>query len=128
MRPVVSFNSLSVNTSLKENAEKHHYFIVTADDLGYSPERDRGIIDAYNKGIVTRASLLINGYSRATAVKLAKEHGLALGIHINLTEGRAVNVTEEHNTLLAEDKPFFRGKFGFREAFSRGEIHISHIK
>lgn len=128
MRPVVSFNSLSVNTSLKENAEKHHYFIVTADDLGYSPERDRGIIDAYNKGIVTRASLLINGYSRATAVKFAKEHGLALGIHINLTEGRAVHVTEEHNTLLAEDKPFFRGKFGFREAFSRGEIHLSHIK
>ena len=37
-----------------------HTLVVTADDLGYSEERDRGIVRAYREGIVTGASLLVN--------------------------------------------------------------------
>jgi len=35
--------------------------IVTADDLGIAPERDQGIFEAFEHGIVTSASLLVNG-------------------------------------------------------------------
>ena len=45
--------------------------IVTADDLGIAPERDQGIFAAYTKGIVTNASLIVNGCS-------AREAGMIL--------------------------------------------------
>lgn len=35
--------------------------IVTADDLGIAPERDEGIFEAFEHGVVTSASLLVNG-------------------------------------------------------------------
>ena len=41
--------------------------IVTADDLGISPERDEGIFEAFQHGIVTTASLLVNGCSSVQA-------------------------------------------------------------
>jgi len=43
--------------------------IVTADDLGIAPERDEGIFAAFQHGIVTNASLLVNGCSARAAGK-----------------------------------------------------------
>lgn len=62
--------------------------IVNADDLGINPERDRGIFEAFGRGIVTSTSLIANGSSFATAVRQAAEVGLAVGVHLNLSEGR----------------------------------------
>jgi len=59
-------------------AEVQVKLIVTADDLGMSPERDQGIFDAFRHGIVTTASLLVNGCSAGQAgVHLACELTLA---------------------------------------------------
>ena len=41
--------------------------IVTADDLGIAPERDEGIFEAFEHGIVTSASLLVNGVTAREA-------------------------------------------------------------
>ena len=43
--------------------------IVTADDLGYSAERDAGIFEAFERGIVTQASLLVTGPTAAAAAR-----------------------------------------------------------
>lgn len=64
--------------------------IINADDLGINPERDRGILEAFQQGIVTSTSLLANGPSFNAAVKKAKATGLPIGVHLNLSDGRAL--------------------------------------
>jgi len=61
--------------------------IINADDLGSNTERDRGILEAFNQGIVTSASMLANGPSFNTAVKQIKESRLPVGVHLNLADG-----------------------------------------
>lgn len=61
--------------------------IINADDLGINPERDRGIIEAFENGIVSSATMIANGLSFGTATALAKAAGLAIGIHLNLSDG-----------------------------------------
>jgi predicted glycoside hydrolase/deacetylase ChbG (UPF0249 family) len=57
--------------------------IVNADDLGKSGEIDRGIFEAHDRGIVTSASLLVDGPDAAAAVGLAKQRpDLSLGLHV----------------------------------------------
>ena len=57
--------------------------IVNADDLGKSEEIDRGIFEAHDRGIVTSASLLVDGPDAAAAVRLAKQRpDLSLGVHV----------------------------------------------
>ncbi|XP_028400315.1 carbohydrate deacetylase-like [Dendronephthya gigantea] len=128
MKPEHSFNSLKGNDLSSSDAPKHEYLIVTADDFGYSMQRDKGIIQAFNNGIITRASLLVNGQTaQTTAVTLAGKHGLPLGLHLNLTEGKPV-LENDGSSLMSEGTVYFRGKFGFREALSRGEIDMMHVK
>ncbi len=61
--------------------------IINADDLGSNTERDRGILEAFEYGIVTSASLLANGPSFGKAVAQVKEAGLPVGVHLNLADG-----------------------------------------
>jgi predicted glycoside hydrolase/deacetylase ChbG (UPF0249 family) len=64
--------------------------IINADDLGCNALRDRGILEAQQKGIVTSASILANGSSFNTATKLVKHSKLPVGVHLNLADGRAL--------------------------------------
>lgn len=83
----------------KRQDEIRMKLIVNADDLGYSPHRDRGIFQAFYKGIVTSASLVVNGASSEQAVKEALSVGLEMGLHLNLTEGKPLtNVPSMVNT------------------------------
>lgn len=128
MRTEHSFNSLNEIDFSSSDISKHEYLIVTADDFGYSMRRDEGIIQAFNNGIVTRASLLVNGQTaRTTAVTLAEKHRLPLGIHLNLTEGKPL-LENDSSSLKKEGTKNFRGKFRFREALSRGKIDMTHVK
>jgi predicted glycoside hydrolase/deacetylase ChbG (UPF0249 family) len=61
--------------------------IVNADDLGSGSERDRGIFQSFSDGTVTSASLLANGPSFISAAATARQLGLPLGVHLNLSEG-----------------------------------------
>jgi len=63
------------------------FLIINADDLGSGPERDRGILEAFQHGIVTSASLLANGPSFASAALLSNRAGLPVGVHLNLADG-----------------------------------------
>jgi hopanoid biosynthesis associated protein HpnK len=64
--------------------------IVTGDDFGLSPGVNAGIIKAYQKGILTSASLLVNAPATAEAVEFAHENpGLAIGLHLTLVQGWA---------------------------------------
>jgi predicted glycoside hydrolase/deacetylase ChbG (UPF0249 family) len=61
------------------------FLIINADDLGISPEVNRGIFTAYEKGIVTDSSLLIKRPSAQEAIDIIKKDpAFRVGIHIDL--------------------------------------------
>jgi predicted glycoside hydrolase/deacetylase ChbG (UPF0249 family) len=80
------------------------HLIVNADDLGINEERDRGIIEAYEHGIVTSASIIANGRSCASATAHASSVGLPVGVHLNLSDGTTLSgpiagLTDQDNRL-----------------------------
>lgn len=54
--------------------------IVNADDLGYDPEIDRGILEAHTRGIVTSATAMVDTPFAEAALKAAPA-SLAIGLH-----------------------------------------------
>jgi predicted glycoside hydrolase/deacetylase ChbG (UPF0249 family) len=61
------------------------FLIINADDLGISFEVNRGIFAAYEHGVVTDTSLLVNGASSQEAVTMLQENPqFPAGIHIDL--------------------------------------------
>ncbi|MDQ3683656.1 MAG: ChbG/HpnK family deacetylase [Bacteroidota bacterium] len=66
--------------------------IVNADDFGQSEGINKGIIQAYEQGILTSASLMVQ-YSAATeAVAYAKNNqSLGIGLHVDLGEWKYIN-------------------------------------
>jgi predicted glycoside hydrolase/deacetylase ChbG (UPF0249 family) len=62
--------------------------IVNADDLGSGPLRDRGIFAAFQRGIVSSASLLANGAGFSAAAREVRACRLPVGVHLNLSQGR----------------------------------------
>mmetsp|Transcript_14246 Transcript_14246/g.34452 ORF Transcript_14246/g.34452 Transcript_14246/m.34452 type:complete len:133 (+) Transcript_14246:140-538(+) len=67
--------------------------LVCADDMGLCAQRDSGILSAFSQGIVSSASLLVTGSTAQDAARRAKEEGLMLGLHLNLTEGPPVSLS-----------------------------------
>jgi predicted glycoside hydrolase/deacetylase ChbG (UPF0249 family) len=84
--------------------------IINADDLGYSSERDAGIFNAFECNAITAASLIVNGPSAITAAVKAKEVGLYLSLHLNLTEGSSLTgpsvITDEKNQFYYKSSFF----------------------
>src|SRR6185369_1031689 len=64
--------------------------IVNADDFGRSSSINEAVIRAHREGILTTASLMVNGRACAEAVALAKENPrLGVGLHLSLVCGRS---------------------------------------
>lgn len=64
--------------------------IVSADDFGLSPGVNAGIIRAHRDGILTDASLMVNGAAFDEAVELARATpALSVGLHLVLVQGHA---------------------------------------
>src|SRR5437762_14267709 len=62
--------------------------IVNADDFGASQSINRAVIQAHQRGILTSASLMVNGAAAAEAVELARAHPcLGVGLHLTLCHG-----------------------------------------
>ena len=77
--------------------------IVNADDCGYSPGINRGIIHAFCRGIVTSTTLMVNQQYCGDAVALLKRHNiLSAGLHLNLTRGRPLSEPRCVSTLVDE--------------------------
>lgn len=61
------------------------FLIINADDLGISPEVNRGIFTAYEKGVITDSSLLVKRPSAQEAIDIIKKDpAFRVGIHIDL--------------------------------------------
>jgi hopanoid biosynthesis associated protein HpnK len=81
--------------------------IVNADDLGLTPAVNRGVVRAFQDGIVTSASLLVTGSAFEEAVVLARQNPeLDVGLHLALVEERAVLGPDVLPTLVDETGRF----------------------
>ena len=82
--------------------------IVAADDFGMSAGVNAGIIRAHREGILTEASLMVNGQAFEAAVELARAHPtLSVGLHLMLLQGYAAAPATEIRRLARAD-----GRFG----------------
>ena len=60
--------------------------VVNADDLGYDPEIDRGILEAHARGLVTSATAMVGTPWAPEALRAAPRE-LGVGLHVVLEEG-----------------------------------------
>jgi chitin disaccharide deacetylase len=72
--------------------------VVNADDFGFTPDVNAGIVEAHRGGILTATTLMANGDAFEDAVRLARETPtLDVGCHLVLVGGRS---------LLAPYRPY----------------------
>jgi chitin disaccharide deacetylase len=99
------------------------FVIFNADDFGYTRGVNRGIVQAHRKGVVTSASLIVNGLATDEAVALAAEMpDLSVGLHVNFTN-EAQRLVELDDPVVARDE--LRRQFDrFLEMLGRKPTHL----
>jgi predicted glycoside hydrolase/deacetylase ChbG (UPF0249 family) len=66
--------------------------VVNADDFGFTPDVNEGIVEAHRRGILTATTLMANGAAFEDAVRLAGESpSLDVGCHLVLIGGRSLS-------------------------------------
>lgn len=84
-----------------------HKVIINADDFGYGPGINHGIIDSYRHGILTSTTMMANASGFEHGVRLAKENpGLGIGVHLNLTYGYPL--VEGWKTIVDQETGLFK--------------------
>ena len=100
--------------------------IVTADDFGKSPEVNRAVIEAHQRGILTCASLMVTGEAADEAVVMSKRNpSLKVGLHLVLIDGFSVLGAKEIPDLVDSNRRFSDqpAASGARIFFSRRTAH-----
>lgn len=60
--------------------------ILNADDFGYTPDVDKGIIQSIEEGILTSTSVMVRRPAAEEARELLKYDHISIGLHLDLTE------------------------------------------
>ncbi|MCW5830097.1 MAG: hopanoid biosynthesis-associated protein HpnK [Deltaproteobacteria bacterium] len=82
--------------------------VVVGDDFGLDPVVNEGMIRAHTEGILSAASLMVNGRGFADAVSRARETpSLRVGLHLVLVEGNATLPPSEIPDIVDSE-----GRFG----------------
>jgi predicted glycoside hydrolase/deacetylase ChbG (UPF0249 family) len=99
------------------------YVIFNADDFGYGRGINRGIVEAHDAGVVTAATLVVNGPATEEAVRLARARpGLSVGLHVNFTnEAQRLVDLEDRDACRSE----LRAQYArFVELLGRKPTHL----
>lgn len=96
--------------------------VVNADDFGRSQAVNKAVIQSFQQGILTTASLMVNEPAADEAIEWAHQHPrLGVGLHLSLARGRSALPSEE--SPLADPQGFFSRNpvaAGFRYFFFPG--------
>jgi chitin disaccharide deacetylase len=65
------------------------HLVINADDLGFAPGVNRGILEAHAEGTLTSASMLVNAAAFAEAAEAVRRDAptLGVGLHLNIVGG-----------------------------------------
>lgn len=86
--------------------------VINADDFGYSGSVNQAIADCFERGLINRTTIMVNMPHAEEAAELAKKKGFfdKVGLHINLTEGKALSA-ECAASSLCDETGCFKGTF-----------------
>jgi len=101
--------------------------IITADDFGYGPRYDEGIVEAASAGAVDSVSVMVtrNRFDPGPLLETGVETGLHLDLPLELTEGDRVGAREREAALLALGRQLeaFESVTGHPPAYLDGHHH-----
>lgn len=101
--------------------------VVNADDLGLHASLDAGILKAHREGIVTSATLLAMGPTAREAASLAREQGLAVGLHLALST-RLAPAAPAHAVPTVAPEGRLRGSWAdFAKAWLTGKVRREEV-
>lgn len=102
--------------------------IVNADDFGLTEDINRGIVDGFNNGIITSASLIATMPAFQHAVGLARENpDLDTGVHLSLTVGTPCSNSTRLAPIL-KDGEFIRSYVHVIRSIYANRIHMRDIE
>ncbi|MEW6202292.1 MAG: ChbG/HpnK family deacetylase [bacterium] len=82
--------------------------VIIADDLGTSAEINDAVREAFEMGVLTGASIIMNAAQTNEAIYYLKtHHELSAGIHLNLTSGTPISPLEHVPSLTRGNGTFF---------------------
>lgn len=86
-------------------------FILNADDFGMSKAFNKAILEGYNSGFLTSASICANGEAFDAAVNeiIPECPNLGIGVHLNIIEGNALQEQPKVSTLVNSNGEFNNG-------------------
>lgn len=103
--------------------------IVNADDFGLTEGINRGIAEAHQRGILTSATLLVNGIALESAAELAlRSPQLGVGIHLNLTDGRPLSDPSRVSSLVNQGGHFFGGPVDLGRRILFGRVRLAEVE
>ncbi|XP_068167052.1 carbohydrate deacetylase isoform X2 [Antennarius striatus] len=109
-------------------SEPRMKLVVTADDFGYCPKRNQGIVESFLAGGVSSTSLLVNASAAREAADLARRHNIPIGLHANLSEGIPVCQDLQQVSTLINQRGFFHGKMGVRHVLEEGQLDLKQVE
>jgi hopanoid biosynthesis associated protein HpnK len=103
--------------------------IVNADDFGFTRGVNAGIRQAFERGILTSATLMANGDAFDEAVAIAKANPkLGVGIHMVAVGGRPVADADEIPSLVDRNGLLPRTLTDLIKLLARGRVRVEHIE
>ena len=99
--------------------------VIVADDFGLDAPTTSGILHAFDEGLISATSFLANMPGFDEAVAAAHDRGLqgAVGVHLNLTEGRALTEPIRRCPRIADRDGAFCWTHHFVPKLERDEAH-----
>lgn len=84
--------------------------IVNGDDFGLSEAANRGVVEAFARGLISSATLMANQPGFDEAVDLAHERGLTqcVGVHLVLTQGVPLTEAIRRRTQFCDEEGRFK--------------------
>lgn len=101
--------------------------IINADDLGSSAPRSHGILQCFEFGVVTSATIWPNGSDSTAAARRARERGLPVGLHLNLVEEYPLSKRDDVATLLDANGAFHPVR-RFFQLLDEGTVRTEHLE
>lgn len=103
--------------------------IVNADDFGLTLPITEGTIDAFERGIMTSASLVATGDAFDRAARYAAGHpDLDAGIHLMVVQGAPVLPVDQVSSLVQEAGSFLPGYGEFMARYLSGGVRDEEVE
>lgn len=103
--------------------------IFNADDFGYSPACNAGIVACHERGVVRSASVMACGAAFGEAADYARKNpALDLGLHLALCDARPVCKPGEIPSLAGADGEFAPGSGAFVRRYATGGVRLAEVE